>query len=145
MRATFFYKDRQENLLNELGERVFDPTEDVLTQVDDLNVALGTITNREFYLSAKNSEKVVYNLTKSAKLCNLHNDLSREAFTNRMLKQPQEYSLVAKAAKGPHVKYRTALNWWHIYEDMKRIPYKKSEQNRICFDLSRFYTRAQLS
>ncbi|KAI9331522.1 hypothetical protein BD770DRAFT_333568 [Pilaira anomala] len=59
MRATFFYKDRQESLLNELGERVFDPTEDVLTQVDDLNVALGTITNREFYLSAKNSEKVV--------------------------------------------------------------------------------------
>ncbi|KAI9343348.1 hypothetical protein BD770DRAFT_329483 [Pilaira anomala] len=50
MRATFFYKDRQENLLNELGEGVFDPTEDVLTQVDDLNVVLGTITNREFYL-----------------------------------------------------------------------------------------------
>lgn len=40
MRATFFYKDRQENLLNELGERVFDPTEDVLTQDEDLNVAL---------------------------------------------------------------------------------------------------------
>lgn len=59
MRATFFYRDRQENLLNELGETIFDPTEDVLTQVDDLNVVLGTITNREFYLSAKNTKKVV--------------------------------------------------------------------------------------
>ncbi|KAI8063990.1 hypothetical protein BDF21DRAFT_347134, partial [Thamnidium elegans] len=57
--ATFFYKDGQENLLNELGERVFDPMEDVLTQVDDINVVLGTITNREFYLSARNSEKAV--------------------------------------------------------------------------------------
>jgi hypothetical protein len=140
MRVTLFYKDGQENLLNEFGEKVYDPMEDVLTQVDDLNVFLKTITNREFYLSAKHSEKVISepsvkeqlkssNLTKSAKSYNLYNDLTRETFTDRMLEQPQKCSLVPKVARELHVKYHTALNWWHIYKDTERVPYKKSEQN----------------
>ncbi|RCH85203.1 hypothetical protein CU097_008583 [Rhizopus azygosporus] len=55
--TTFFYEDGQENLFNEHGEKVYDPMEDFLTQIDDPNIVLETITNRETYLSAKRPEK----------------------------------------------------------------------------------------
>lgn len=82
-------------------------------------------------MSAKHFEKVVSepsvkeqlktsNLTKSAKSYNLYIDLTRETFIDRMLEQPQERSLVAKAARESHVIYRTALNWWYAYEDTER-------------------------
>lgn len=138
--ATFFYEDGQENLFNELGEKVYDPMEDVLTQIDDPNIVLETITNRETYLNAKRPEKVTSepavkkqlkssNLTKSAKSYNLYSDMTRETFIDRMIEQPQERGLVAKVARELNVKYRTALNWWHIYEETEGVPYKKSEQN----------------
>jgi hypothetical protein len=114
--------------------------EDVLTQIDDPNIVLKTITSRETYLSVKRPEKVASeppvnkplkssNLTKPAKPHNLYSDTAREAFIDRMLEQPQERGLVAKVAREFNVKYRTALNWWHIYEETEGVPYKKSEQN----------------
>ncbi|KAI7867958.1 hypothetical protein BDF14DRAFT_1725650, partial [Spinellus fusiger] len=52
----FFY-DGQENIFNKQGEKVYDPMEDVLTQADDPNIVLETITSRETYLNAKRPEK----------------------------------------------------------------------------------------
>ncbi|KAG2236674.1 hypothetical protein INT48_000671 [Thamnidium elegans] len=109
-------QDGQENLFNEHGEKVYDPMEDVLTQIDDPNIVLETITNRGTYLSAKRPRK---------SYC----DTTRESFIDRMLEQPQERGLVAKVARELNVKYRTALNWWHIYEETEGVPYKNSEKN----------------
>ncbi|KAG1607144.1 hypothetical protein G6F46_012510 [Rhizopus delemar] len=138
--TTFFYEDGQENLFNEHGEKVYDPMEDVLTQIDDPNIVLETITNRETYLSAKRPEKATgepsvtkplksSNLTKSTKSYSIYSDTTRESFIDRMLEQPQERGLVAKVARELNVKYRTALNWWHIYEETEGVPYKNSEKN----------------
>ncbi|KAI9494113.1 hypothetical protein BDB00DRAFT_871641 [Zychaea mexicana] len=133
-------EDGQENLFNEHGEKVYDPMEDVLTQIDDPNIVLETITNRETYLSAKRPEKATgepsvtkpmksSNLTKSIKSYSIYSDTTRESFIDRMLEQPQERGLVAKVARELNVKYRTALNWWHIYEETEGVPYKNSEKN----------------
>lgn len=138
--TTFFYEDGQENLFNEHGEKVYDPMEDFLTQIDDPNIVLETITNRETYLSAKRPEKATgepsvtkplksSNLTKSIKSYSIYSDTTRESFIDRMLEQPQERGLVAKVARELNVKYRTALNWWHIYEGTEGVPYKNSEKN----------------
>jgi hypothetical protein len=50
---SFFYEDGQENIFNEQGKKVYDSMKDVLTQVDDPNIVLETIT----YLNAKRPEK----------------------------------------------------------------------------------------
>lgn len=42
-----FYEDGLENLFKEHGEKVYNPMKDVLTQIDDPNIVLETITNRE--------------------------------------------------------------------------------------------------
>jgi len=56
---TFFYEDVQETIFNKKkGERVFMiRLEDVLTNVEDLNIVLETITSRQTYLSVKRPEK----------------------------------------------------------------------------------------
>ena len=43
MTTTFFYKDGQENVYTEQGIKVFDPMEDILTQVTDPNIVLGPL------------------------------------------------------------------------------------------------------
>ncbi|KAI8990884.1 hypothetical protein BDF20DRAFT_830973 [Mycotypha africana] len=68
------------------------------------------------------------NLIKSTKSYSIYSDTTRESFIDRMLEQPQERGLVAKVARELNVKYRTALNWWHIYEEMEGVPYKNSEK-----------------
>jgi hypothetical protein len=60
---------------------------------------------------------------------NDYSDFTRETFIDRMLESPQEHGLVAKVARNLNIKYRTALRWWHIYEETEEIAYKKSEQN----------------
>ncbi|KAI8060401.1 uncharacterized protein B0P05DRAFT_557997 [Gilbertella persicaria] len=47
MTTTFFYEDGQENVYNDLGIKVFDPVENVLTQITDPNVVLETISHTE--------------------------------------------------------------------------------------------------
>jgi hypothetical protein len=51
MTTTFYFEDGQDNVYNEQGKKVFDPMEDVLTQVTDPNIVLETVTNRKSYLS----------------------------------------------------------------------------------------------
>lgn len=53
---TFFYEYGQETIFNE-GERIHDPMEDVLANVDDFNIFLETITTQQTYLSIKRPEK----------------------------------------------------------------------------------------
>ncbi|KAI8881034.1 hypothetical protein K501DRAFT_189850, partial [Backusella circina FSU 941] len=53
----FFYEDGQESIFSE-GEKVYDPMEDVLTQVDDPSIVPETITSRQTYLSVKSPEKI---------------------------------------------------------------------------------------
>lgn len=65
------------------------------------------------------------NLIKSTKSYSIYSDTTRESFINRM----QESGLVAKFARELNVKYHTALNWWHIYEETEGVPYKNSEKN----------------
>lgn len=59
-----------------------------------------------------------------------------------MLEQPQERGLVAKVARELSVKYRTALNWWHIYEETEGVPYKNSEKNSDNLEGSLFFSIA---
>ena len=60
---------------------------------------------------------------------NDYSDFTRETFIDCMLESPKEHGLVAKIARNLNIKYRTALRWWHIYEETEEIAYKKSEQN----------------
>ncbi|KAI8046950.1 uncharacterized protein B0P05DRAFT_567468, partial [Gilbertella persicaria] len=55
MANTFFYENGQENVYNDLGIEVFDPVEDVLTQITDPNVVLETIATQSSYLEARKS------------------------------------------------------------------------------------------
>ncbi|KAI7863970.1 hypothetical protein BDF14DRAFT_1707187, partial [Spinellus fusiger] len=100
----FIYKDGQENIFNEKGEKVYDPMEDVLTHVHDPNIVLETITSRQTYLSVKRPEKIAEEssvkkqskpskLKPSVKLYNNYSDFTRETFIDRMLENPQERGL----------------------------------------------------
>lgn len=46
MSNVFYYEDGQDNLYDEQGMRVYDPMEDVLTEVNDSNIILETLTNQ---------------------------------------------------------------------------------------------------
>ncbi|EIE75786.1 hypothetical protein RO3G_00495 [Rhizopus delemar RA 99-880] len=75
-------QDGQENLFNEHGGKVYDPVEDFLTQIDDPNIVLETIT----YLSAKRSEKATGepSVTKPLKsMIRPENRLSTVCLSNR--------------------------------------------------------------
>lgn len=53
MSHPFFYEDGQDNLYNEIGEKVYDPMEGILIQVDDPNIALERVTTQKIYLERK--------------------------------------------------------------------------------------------
>ena len=136
----FFYEDGQENIFNEQGEKVYDPMEGVLTQADDPNIVLETITSRETYLNTKRPEKSSdessakkqlksSNLSPPVKSYSDYGDFTLETFIDRMLESPQEHGLVAKVARNLNIKYCIVLRWWHVYEETEEIAYKKSEQN----------------
>ncbi|ORE13001.1 hypothetical protein BCV71DRAFT_76391 [Rhizopus microsporus] len=129
----------QDNIYNEQGEIVYDPMEDVLTQIDDPNVILETITSQKTYLSVKRLEKTVKesppkkqpktkvpDLDRSYKN---YSDLTRETFIDRKIEKPEERGLVTKVANDLNINYRTALRWWNSYKETEEIPYKKSEEN----------------
>ncbi|GAN04156.1 hypothetical protein MAM1_0056c03616 [Mucor ambiguus] len=114
--------------------------EDVLTQVNDPNIVLETIISRETYLKTKRPEKPSdesssrkqlksTNLKPPGWSYNTYSDFTRESFIDRMLESPQEHGLIAKIAKDLNINYRTAVRWWHFYEETEEIAYKKSELN----------------
>jgi hypothetical protein len=47
MSNTFYFEDGQENVYNDRGQKVFDPMEDILTQIKDPNIVLETVTSRQ--------------------------------------------------------------------------------------------------
>jgi transposase len=113
--------------------------EDVLTQVDDPNVILETITSQKTYLSVKRLEKTVEESppkkqpkTKVPELDRSYknySDFTRETFIDRMIEKPEERGLVTKVANDLNINYRTALRWWNSYKETEEIPYKKFEEN----------------
>ncbi|KAI8884498.1 hypothetical protein K501DRAFT_182028 [Backusella circina FSU 941] len=44
-----------------------------------------------------------------------------------MLESLQEHGLIAKFVRDLNINYRTAVGWWHFYEETEEILYKKSE------------------
>ena len=139
MSTFFFYEDGLDNLYNERGEKVYDPMEGILTDVSDPNIVLENITSREKYLSAKRPEKsreptpikkqLKHEELRKATSYKNYNDLTRETFIDRMLEQPVERGAVSRVAKDLNINYRTALRWWHLYNETEEVAYKKSEQN----------------
>lgn len=114
--------------------------EDVLTQIDDPNVILETITSQKTYLSVKRPEKTVEEsppkkqpktkVPDSDRSKKNYSDFTRVTFIDRMIEKPEERRLVAKVANDLNINYRTALRWWNSYKDTEGIPsYKKSEEN----------------
>lgn len=94
----FFHEDGQENVYNDLGIKVFDPMEDVLTQITDPNVVLETIATHSSYLEARKSieeknvkksndvePKAVMKPKLKQNMYNDYSDNTREVFIDRML------------------------------------------------------------
>ncbi|RCH80243.1 hypothetical protein CU097_002742 [Rhizopus azygosporus] len=137
--STFFYEDRFENLYNEQGEKAYDPMEDILSDVINPSIILENITSREKCLSVKRSEKMIEEVSiknqprsekpKQASPYNNYSDFTRKTFIDRMLEQPVKRGVVSKVARDLNINYRTAVGWWHLYNETEDIAYKKSEQN----------------
>ncbi|KAI7871908.1 hypothetical protein BDF14DRAFT_1760436 [Spinellus fusiger] len=90
--------------------------EDVLTQADDPNIVLETITSRENYLNAKrpgetSDESSAKRLPKSSNLSppvksyRDYSDFTRDTFIDRMLESPQEHELHTRRFLGYIKKY----------------------------------------
>ncbi|ORE10964.1 hypothetical protein BCV72DRAFT_220394 [Rhizopus microsporus var. microsporus] len=113
--------------------------EDVLTQIDNPNVILETITSQKTYLSIIRPEKTVEesspkkqpktelpDLDRSYKN---YSDFTRETFIDRMIEKSEERGLVVKVAKDLNINYRAALRGWNSYKETEEIPYKKFKEN----------------
>lgn len=132
--STSFYEDGKDNIYNEQGGIVYDPMEDVLTQIDDPDVILETITSQKTYLSVKRPEKTVEEsspkkqpkaiVPDSDRSYKNYSDFTRETFIDRMIEKPEERGLVTKVASDLNINYRTALRWWNSYKETEEIPYK---------------------
>ncbi|KAI9365188.1 hypothetical protein BD770DRAFT_336835, partial [Pilaira anomala] len=59
MSNVLYYEDGPDNPYDEQGMRVCDPMEDVLTEVNDSNIILETLTNQKTYFDQKPLEKLV--------------------------------------------------------------------------------------
>jgi transposase len=140
IKNTFFYEDGHDNVYNEDGEKVFDPMEGVLTEVNDPNVILETITSQKSYLSLKPAEKEtttkdtiikVVELSETADkgIYNDYSDQTREVFIDRMIEGPMERGKVTLHAKDLGINPRTAMRWWKHYEETGEVAYKKSQRN----------------
>ncbi|GAA5815419.1 hypothetical protein MFLAVUS_008927 [Mucor flavus] len=100
-----------ENVYNEDGEKVFDPMEGVLTEVNDPNIVRETITRVAKPLSD-----------------GIHKDCSdqaREIFIDRMIEGPLERGKVTSHAKNLGINPRTAMRWWKHYQETGEVAYKK--------------------
>ncbi|ORE17699.1 hypothetical protein BCV71DRAFT_180916, partial [Rhizopus microsporus] len=81
-------------------EIVYDPMEDVLTQIDDPNVILETITSQRTYLSVKRPEKTVEEsfpkkqpktkVPDSDRSYKNYSDFTRETFIDCVIEKPEE-------------------------------------------------------
>lgn len=118
MTSIFYFKDGQENVYNEKGKKVFDPMEEVLTQVTDPNIALQTVTSQKSYLS--NRKHVSKTVAKASVMnpkpkkperklvCKDYSNKTREIFINRMIEHPEERGIAARFARKLDVNERTA-------------------------------------
>lgn len=98
----FYYEDGQDNVYNEQGVKIFDPMEDVLTQIKDPNIVLESLTTQKLYLSTprpsvskslvkKETAEPAANKSKSpAAQHTEYSDNTRETFIDRMLESPEE-------------------------------------------------------
>lgn len=141
MANTFFYGDGQENVYNDLGIKVFDPIEDVLTQITYPNIVLETIATQSSYLEARKSseEKNVKKIddiepksVTKPKLENMYNDYSdntREVFIDRMSESSEERGRIVRFAKDLGVEPRTVRRRWKRYQVTNEVPYKLSKIN----------------
>lgn len=76
MKNTYFYAVGQDNLYNDQGVKVYDPMEDVLTQITDPKIVLETVTNQKSYYKLKPPEKMVIDdIPKPAKAVKVVNAL----------------------------------------------------------------------
>ncbi|KAI8053650.1 uncharacterized protein B0P05DRAFT_479653, partial [Gilbertella persicaria] len=92
----FLYKDGQDNVFNEQGEKVFDPMEGILTEITDPNIVLETITSQRAYLALKPIERVIQEkIPKEIKVINLtekynsYTDKEREKFIDLVIEAPE--------------------------------------------------------
>lgn len=101
-----------------MGEKAYDPTEGVLTEITDPNIVFETITNRQTYLANNPAEKnVVEKEAKESKnldakpakpaVYNTYTDKQREDFIDRMIENPEEKRNVTKFAKKLLINPRT--------------------------------------
>lgn len=129
MTSAFFYEDGQENVYNEQGIKVFDPMEDILTQITDPNIVLETITSQSSYLETRKSieEKIMkksddikpkaVTKPKSKRTAyNNYNDKTREVLIDRMLESAEERGRIVRFAKELGIEPRTAQRWWERYQ-----------------------------
>ncbi|KAG1039067.1 hypothetical protein G6F43_012583 [Rhizopus delemar] len=101
MSNVFYYEDGQDNLYDEQGMRVYDPMKDVLTEVNDSNIILETLTNH---------------------------DKERERFIDKMIECAQEKGATARVARSMGINVRNAQRWWKQYREDGTMPYKKSSE-----------------
>ncbi|KAI9471063.1 MAG: hypothetical protein EXX96DRAFT_507510, partial [Benjaminiella poitrasii] len=136
MSNIFFYEDGQENIYNEKGERIYDPMEIVLTEINDPNIVLETITSKKQYLENKSPEKIKQKIAKPPKakkednnkstVYNLYNDNQRINFISKMIDLPLGSRKAAKVARELGINVRTAQRWWSHYLETEELPFKKT-------------------
>ncbi|KAG1140518.1 hypothetical protein G6F37_009010 [Rhizopus arrhizus] len=120
MSNVFYYEDGQDNLYDEQGMRVYDPMEDVLTEVNDSNIILETLTNQKTYFDQKPLEKLVVDKPKC--------DKEREQFIDKMIECAQEKGATARVARSMGINVRNAQRWWKQYREDDTMPYKKGSE-----------------
>ena len=59
MTFTLYYEDGNVNIFDDNGTKVYDPTEDILTDITDSNIVLETITSQNTYLKSKSSDSTI--------------------------------------------------------------------------------------
>ncbi|KAG1441614.1 hypothetical protein G6F56_011398 [Rhizopus delemar] len=118
MSSVFYNEDGQDNLYDENGMKVDDPVEDVLTEVNDPNIVLETLTNQKTYFDQKPLEKLVVdkvtNGVKSEKRTTTvsvytnYSDKEREQFIDKMIECAQEKGAAARVARSMGINVRNA-------------------------------------
>lgn len=122
MTANTFYYDSREDIYDEHGESIVDPMECVLTNINDPNIVLETITIQRSYLSLKPQDKEILMEDKPLKkvepvksslggFYRHYNDQIREIFIDWMIEGPVERGRVTSVGKKFRYKasYRYAL------------------------------------
>jgi dihydroorotase len=59
MTFTLYYEDGNVNIFDDNGTKVYDPMEDILTDITDSNIVLETITSQDTYLKSKSSDSTI--------------------------------------------------------------------------------------